>query len=255
VNKIAPLIAKEMRLYFISPIVYVVAAVFLLVSDYLFYGQIVFYSAISTQMMQFQQNLPQINLHTAVFRPTFMNMSIILLFIVPLLTMRLFAEEKRGRTFELLFTSPITITEMILAKFLSAFLVYLLLLTLTLHVPLILSVFTVVPIQPLLTAYLGLALMGGVFVAFGLFASTTTENQIISAVVSFGILIGLWLIGGGQGGGSTPFDEAIRFLSMVQHLDNLVKGLLDTRDISYFVSMIVLGLFLSHRMVESTRWK
>lgn len=254
-KNIAPIIAKEMRLYFISPIIYVVAAVFLLVSDYLFYSQVVFYSSLATQMMQFQQNLPEINIHSVVFRPALMNMSIILLFIMPLLTMRLFAEEKKGRTFELLFTSPITITEMILGKFFAAFLVYLLLLALTLHFPLILSFMTPVSIKPLLASYLGLALMGAVFTAFGLFASTTTENQIISAVLSFGILIGLWLVGGGQSGGETPFSEAINFLSLVQHLDNMVKGLLDTRDIGYFLSMTLLGLFLSHRMVESTRWK
>ncbi len=245
-NNIITLVGKEMRLYFISPIVYVVAMVFLLVSDYLFYSQIVFYSTLSMQMMQFQQNLPQLNVHTVVFRPSFMNMSIILLFIVPLLTMRLFAEEKKGRTFELLFTSPLTITEMILAKFLSAFLIYLLLLALTLHLPLILSTLTPVSIKPLLASYLGLALMGGVFVAFGLFASTVTENQIIAAVVSFG---------GRQEAGGTPLAEVVNFLSLVQHLDNMVKGLLDTRDISYFLSMTLLGLFLSHRIVESTRWK
>ncbi len=254
-RNIVTLVSKEMRLYFSSPIIYVVAMVFLLISDYLFYAQISFYSNLSMQMMRFQQDLPQLNIHTVVFRPSFMNMSIILLFVMPLLTMRLFAEEKKGRTFELLFTSPLTITEMILGKFLSAFLVYLLLLALTLHVPLILFALTTVSIQPLLASYLGLVLMGGVFVAFGLLASTVTENQIIAAVTAFGILLGLWLIGGGQDTSGTPMGEVINYLSLVQHLDNMIKGLIDTRDLSYFLSMTLLGLFLSHRMIESTRWK
>ena len=207
-------------------------------------------------MMRFQQNLPQLNIHNVVFRPSFMNMGIILLLIVPLLTMRLVAEEKKGRTMEFLLTSPLTITEIVLAKFLAAFGLYLLLLVLTLHVPLILSTLTTISVKPLLTSYLGLALMGGVFVSFGLFASTLTENQIVAAVLSFGILIGLWLVGAGSEETSTSAVGAvIHFFSLISHLDNMVKGLLDSRDVSYFLSMMLLGFFLSHRVVESSRWK
>jgi len=255
-KNIFALVGKEMRLYFASPVAYIVAAVFLLVSDYLFYAQIVYFSDLSTQMMQFQQNLPQLNIHLVVFRPAFMNMGIILLLLVPLLTMRLIAEEKKGRTLEFLLTSPLTIMEIVLSKFLAAFGLYLLLLVLTLHVPLILSTLTTVPMKPLLTSYLGLALMGGVFVSFGLFASAVTENQIVAAVLSFGLLIGLWLISpGSEGAASTPMGVVLSFLSLVSHLDNLLKGLLDTRDLSYFLSMMLLGFFLSHRVVESSRWK
>ncbi len=255
-KNILSLVEKEMRLYFISPIAYVVGMVFLMIADYLFYGQTVFLSGLSMQMMRFQQNLSQLNLHQVVFRPTFHTMGVILLFIVPLLTMRLFSEEKKGRTAELLLTSPLTITEMILAKFLAAFSIYLILLALTLHVPLILSALTPVPIKPLLSAYLGMALMGGAFVAFGLFASTLTENQIIAAVVSFGILIGLWLVGAGlQDEGGTPLGAVLNHLSLVSHLDNMLKGLIDSQDVVYFLSLIILGLFLSHRVVESTRWR
>jgi ABC-2 type transport system permease protein len=161
---------------------------------------------------------------------------------------------------ELLLTSPLTITEIVLAKFLAAFFVYLILLILTLHVPLILSTLITVPIKPLIASYLGLAMMGAVFVAFGLFASTLTENQMIAAVTSFGILIGLWLVGAGDqsamgGGEGTPVAAVLNFLSLVQHLDNMVRGLIDTRDISYFISLTLLGLFLSHRVIESSRWK
>jgi len=255
-KNIITLAGKEMRLYFISPVAYVVAMVFLLVVDYLLYSQTVLFSSLSLQMMQFQQNLPQFHIHNVVFRPAFMNLGVILLFLSPLLTMRLFAEEKRGRTMELLLTSPLTISEIVLAKFLAAFFLYLLLLAMTLHVPLMLSTMTTVPIKPLIASYLGLALLGGVFLAFGLMASAITENQIIAAVVSFGILIGLWLIGSGNPeGGESPVEKVMAFLSIVNHLDNMVKGLIDSRDVGYFLSMIALGLFLSHRVVESTRWK
>lgn len=250
------LAGKELKLYFISPIAYVVATVFLAITDYLFYGQIVFYSGLSAQMMRFQGNMPQLNIHQAIFRPTFLNMSIILLLIMPLLTMRLFAEEKKGRTNELLMTSPMTITEIVLGKFLAAWLVYFLLLVLTLHLPLILSMFVPVAWKPLLASYLGLFLMGGVFLSMGLFASSLTENQIIAAVISFGILLGFWLIGlSAQTAGDSPAGKVAGYLSLLEHLDNFVKGLINTRDLTYFISMMLLGLFLTHRVVESQRWK
>lgn len=255
-RNIMTLIGKEMKIYFISPIAYVVAMVFLVVSDYLFYNQILFYSSLSTQMMRFQGNLPQLNIHQAVFRPTFLNMSIILLLIMPLLTMRLFAEEKKGRTTELLLTSPLTITEIVLGKFLAAWIIYFLLLALTLHMPILLGLFTQIAWKPLLSSYLGLLLMGGVFLSVGLFASSLTENQIVAAVISFGILIGFWLIGlSAQNAEGTSAGEVVKYLSLLDHLDNFVKGLIDTRDLTYFISMTTLGLFLTHRVVESQRWK
>ncbi len=258
-KSIAAIVGKEMRLYFSSPIVYVLAAVFLMITDFLAYLQIVNYSNLATQMMRFQQDLSQLNIHKFVFQPSFGNMAFILLLMVPLLTMRLISEEKKGRTMELLLTSPLSITEIVLGKFMAAFSVYLILLAMTLHLPLILATFTTIPMKPMISSYLGLAMMGGVFVSVGLFASTLSENQIVSAVTSFGILIGLWVIGAGGaesgGGAQAPMDAVLNFLSLGLHLDNMLKGLIDTRDISYFISLTLMGLFLSHRVIESTRWK
>lgn len=255
-RNILTLAGKELKLYFISPIAYVLAVVFLMVSDYLFHSQVFFYSTLSSQAMRMQGNVPQINLHEILFRPTFLNMSIILLLIMPLLTMRLFAEEKKGRTTELLMTSPITITEIVLGKFLAAWFIYALLLALTLHLPLMLSHVTYVAWKPLVASYVGLLLMGGVFLSMGLFASSLTENQIVAAVISFGILIGFWLIGlTAQTAADTPAGEVFGYLSLIDHLDNFVKGMINTRDLTYFLSLTILGLFLTHRVVESQRWK
>ncbi len=255
-NNIFTLVGKELRLYFISPIAYVVAMVFLAVSDFLFYNQIRFYSGLSMQMMQMQGNMPELNIHDAIFRPTLMNMSIILILIMPLLTMRLFAEEKKARTSELLMTSPITITQIVLGKFIAVMVVYLLLLVLSLHLPLLLSVAVPISWAPLFASYLGLFLMGGVFLSMGLFASSLTENQIIAAVISFGILIGLWMVSAsGHNAGGSAFKEVASYLSLMSHLDGFVKGLISTRGITYFISMTLLGLFLTHRVVESDRWK
>lgn len=256
-KNIFTLIEKELRLYFISPIAYVVAMVFLAVSDFLFYMQIRFFSDLSTlQMMQMQGDIPELIIHEAIFLPTFRNMSFILLLIMPLLTMRLFAEEKKGRTTELLMTSPITITEIILGKFFASMIVYLLLLILSLHLPLMLSIVTEISWAPLFTSYLGLFLMGGVFLSMGLFASSLTENQIIAAVIGFGILIGLWIVGvSGHNAGNGMLGEVASYLSLSRHLDNFIKGLISSRSVTYFISMTLLGLFLTYRVVESERWK
>jgi len=251
----AAILGKELRLYFFSPIVYVVAAVLLGITDYLFYAQTMFYAAVSAQMMRFQQNLPQMNLHSAIFAPTLMNMSVILLLILPLLTMRLLAEEKKNRTMELLLTSPLSVTQILFGKFFAALFVYLILLALTLHLPIGLSLLSEVTWAPLGAAYLGLALMGGMFLAMGLFASALTENQIVAAVLSFGILIGFWLVGAVSPEEGGRAAEIVHYLSMSAHLDNLVKGLIDTRDVVYFATMTGVGLFLAHRVVDSHRWK
>jgi len=254
-RNITAIVGKEMRLYFVSPIVYVVAAVFLGITDFFFYVQTMYYANGSAQMMRFQQNLPQMNLHSFIFVPTLMNMSVILMLILPLLTMRLLAEEKKNRTMELLLTSPLSVTQILLGKFFAAVLVYLTLLALTLHLPIGLSLLSEVTWAPLGPAYLGLALMGGMFLAMGLFASALTENQIVAAVVSFGILIGFWLVGAAAPEAGTPAAEIVRYLSVSAHLDNMVKGLIDTRDVVYFATMTAVGLFLSHRVVDSHRWK
>lgn len=255
-KNILTLMGKELRLYFISPIAYVVAMVFLAISDFLFYNQIQYFSGLSMRMMQFQNNLPELNIHDAVFRPTLFNMSFILLLIMPLLTMRLFAEEKKEHTNELLMTSPITITEIVFGKFIAALVVYFLLLVLSLHLPLMLSLAVDISWEPLFTSYLGLFLMGAVFLSMGLFASALTDNQMIAAVISFGILIGLWMAGASvHTAGESALGQVANYLSMSNHLDQFIKGLISSRSLTYFISMTALGLFLTHRVVESQRWK
>ncbi len=251
------LIGKELHLYFISPVAYVVAMVFLAVSDFLFYLQVRGISELSSRhMMQMQGEVPQLIVHEAIFIPTFRNMSFVLLLIMPLLTMRLFAEEKKGRTSELLMTSPISITQIVFGKFFAAMLVYLLLLILSLHLPLVLSIVTEISWAPIFSSYLGLFLMGGVFLSMGLFASSLTENQIIAAVIAFGILIGLWIGGvSGANASESGIGEIAVYLSISKHLEGFIKGLISTRSLTYFISMTLLGLFLCYRVVESERWK
>jgi len=250
------IVSKELKVYFISPIAYVVTAVFLIITDFLFYLIAVNFTRISAQVLRSQGFMPQFNLQQMVFRPTYINMSVIMLFIMPMLTMRLFAEEKKSKTAELLMTSPVTLTEIVLGKFLAALAVFSIMLLMTFHMPLILTALTKVDWRPVLASYVGLLLLGGVFLSLGLFASSITENQIVAAVISLGLFLGLWLIGvASQGDVSTNSQAIVSYLSITEHLENFTKGLLDTRDVVYFGSLIILGLFLTHRVVESQRWK
>jgi len=249
------LIAKEVRSYFVSPVVYVVGAVFLLIVGLLSYLYIVFAGAQAIQLMQIQGQA-QINLNDLVFRNLFASIRFVLLIILPILTMRLFAEEKKLRTFEFLMTSPIGLNEIVAGKFISVFLIFLGLLGLTGLIPLTLSLFSDFDWYPIFTGYLGLVLLGGLFLAIGLLASALTENQIVAAFVSFGLLLFLWLLAGlGSLLGDTAAGQIISYISYMDHYDKLVRGLIDTKDLVYFGSAIVLMLFLAHRVVDSARWK
>jgi len=250
------ILAKELRSYFVSPVVYVVGAVFLLIFGVLSYLAVVNAGTQAVRMMQIQGAAAQLNLNDLVFRPTFYSAAIVILLVLPILTMRLFAEERKLRTFELLMTSPIRLNDVVIGKFLGAWLIFFGMLALTGIVPVILSVYSSFDWRPVLTGYLGLALMGALFLATGLFASALTENQIVAAFLSFGLLILVWLLGAlGSVLGDNPIGNTISYLSFIEHYDRLVRGLVDTKDLIYYVSGMVLMLFLAHRVVESQRWK
>mgnify|MGYP000934538172 FL=1 len=249
-------IAKELRGYFVSPIVYVVGAVFLLIFGFLSYLYVVYAGYQAIQIMQMQGGQAQLNLNDLVFRNLFASMRFVLLIILPILTMRLFAEERKLKTFEFLMTSPIGINEIVAGKFVSVFLVFLGLLGLTGLVPAVLMLFSDFDWNPVWTGYLAMALLGALFLSVGLLASAMTENQIVAAFLSFGILLLIWLVSGlGALLGDTPLGQIISYVSFMEHYDRLVRGLVDTKDLVYFFSSLVLMLFLTHRVVESSRWK
>jgi ABC-2 type transport system permease protein len=255
-SAIPAVVAKELRVYVVSPIVYVASATFLFIFGVLSYMYLQAASIRAIQMMQLQGTAAQINLNDLVFRPTFYSTAIILLLILPILTMRLFAEERKLHTFELLMTSPVALSEIVIGKYVSVSLLYLGLLALTGIVPLVLSLYSSFNWDPILTGYLGLALLGALFLAIGLFASAMTENQIVAAFLSFGMLITIWLLGAlGTILGDTTLGNVISYLSFIEHFDRLVRGLIDTKDLIYYGSGLILMLFLAHGVVDSRRWK
>ena len=249
-------IAKELRSAYFSPIIYVVGAVFLLIFGILSYIFVVNAGTQAIRLMQIQGMAAKINLNDLVFRQTFGYTAFTLMFVLPILTMRVFAEERKLRTFELLMTSPVGINEIVAGKFAAVFLIYLGMLALTGSVPVVLAMFNSFDWAPVFTGYLGLLLIGALFLSVGLFASAVTENQIIAAFLSFGLLFFVWLLGTmGAILGDTPAGNAISYLSFIEHYDRLVRGLINTKDLVYFACGILFMLFLTHRVVESQRWK
>ena len=246
---------KEMRLYFTSPVAYVVFTFFLLIVGYFFYSIFAFYNLMSMQAAMNPAFARELNISDAVMRPLFSNTGIILLFSVPMLTMRLFAEEKRSGTIELLLTFPVRDSEVLLGKYAAAMGLFLMLLGLTALYPGIVAYFARVEWGPLLSGYLGLILLGGSFLAVGLMISSLTENQIVAGFATFGILLLFWVIGWAADLAAGNWRALFQYLSILEHLDSFGKGVIDTRDVVYYLSVIALSLFLTMRSLESKRWR
>jgi ABC-2 type transport system permease protein len=250
-----PVFKKEMRLYFGSPVAYVVFTFFLLISGWFFSQIFLFYSDASMRSFmqpQFGQNL---NVIENVMRPLFTNMSVVLLFFIPMLTMRLFAEETRSGTIELLLTYPVRDGEVLAGKYLASLALFALLLALTLLYPGLVAYFTRVEWGPIFTGYLGLLLTGAVFLAVGVLVSSMTENQIVAGFGTFGILLAFWIVGWGAEFAGGALRGVLQYLSIGDHLDGFTRGLIDTKDLVYYVSGVVLALFLTLRSLDSKRWK
>ena len=248
---------REIRSYFVSPIAYVVLTGFLLLGGWFFFNLLSRFSYLLQlyTSMQNPQAMERLNLNEFVIAPLLHNLSIVLVILVPVITMRTFAEEKRTGTFELLLTSPLRIGEIVAGKFLGAALFLAVMLAFTVIYPVLLIVYGDPEIGVILSGYLGLFLLGMSFVAVGLLTSALTENQIIAAVSCLVALLLLYVIGWPAETADATVGAVLRHLSITEHFAELVKGVIDTKDIVYFVSLIVAALFLTHRSVESVRWR
>ena len=196
-----------------------------------------------------------VNVNEQFLRPVFLNATVILLFVLPLVTMRTYSEEKRSGTIELLLTAPLTDLQIILGKFLGAMGLYAAMLAITLiHVGL-LFVFGNPEWRPVVTTYLGLLLMGGCFVSIGLLISSLTKNQIVASAITFGVFLMLWVINWIASFMGPNMQQVLNYLSITDHLDDFTKGIIDTKHLVYYVSFITFGLFLTARSVDTERWR
>lgn len=251
------IVGKELRAYFVSPIAYVVLTGFLLLGGWFFFNLLSRFSLMLTLYTQFQggEAANRLNLNDYVIAPLMHNLSIVLVILVPMITMRSFAEEKKNGTYELLLTSPLRTGELVLGKFLASFLFLCIMIGLTGVYPIILLVFGNPEIGVMVAGYLGLLLVATVFVAMGLLTSSFTENQIIAAVSGLVATLLLYIIGWPADSAGNVLGSLLRYLSVTEHFADMVKGIIDTRGLVYFGSLIMLALFLTQRSVESLRWR
>ena len=244
---------RELNAYFSSPIGYVLVGFFALLFGWFFYVPLAYFEQ---QSMQAGMNPGQtLNVNQMLVGPAFMNTTVIMLLVFPLITMRTYSEEKRSGTIELLLTSPLTDLEIILGKFLGAMLLYVAMLSITLVHMAILFIYGDPEWKPIATGYLGLLLMGGCFLSLGLFISSLTKNQIVAAMATFAVFLMLWVINWISTFVGPTTQAVLAHLSITEHFDDFAKGIIDTKHVIYYLSFMALGLFLTMKSVDSERWR
>jgi ABC-2 type transport system permease protein len=246
---------REMKSYFVSPIAYVVLTVFLFISGFFF--TTILTAWVQQTMMQaaYGQGAPPADVPGMVSRSFFGTISVVLLFMIPMLTMGLFAEEKKRGTIELLLTTPVSNLQAMMGKYLAS-LSFLLIMFLS-------SVLTISALfmygqpewKPIMGAYIGLVLYGAALLAIGLFISTLTENQIVAGVITLGVILVLWLIDALAANAQGMMKDVLSYMSVISHLDDFIKGVIDTTHVIFYVTFAFFGLFLTYRSLESLRWK
>ncbi len=245
---------KELNSYFASPIAYLLMAFFGLIFGFGFYTATRDVARFSFQAQMMGQQQPQ-NVNDAIIKPLLGFASTIALFLIPMITMRTFAEEKRSGTIELLMTSPIRDIDIILGKWLGSLLLYLCVLAMSMINVAMLFAWGKPDLKPVLVAYLGLILQGACLLAIGVFISTTTRNQIVAGGVTFFVCLLLWLLSWFTAFDSSATAQVVNYLSIVTHFENFSKGVIDTKDTVFYLSMIFFCLFMTHRAFESLRWR
>lgn len=245
---------KELHSYFVSPIAYGLGLFFALITGYFFYVAVAIFVQRGMESQMMGQGGPM-DVNEWVIRPVLSNISVIGLFLIPMITMRLFAEEKRSGTIELLATSPVRDWEIIIGKWFAALVLYAAILGLSALNILMLFAYGKPDWKPILIGYLGLLLQGGCLLAIGAFISTTTRNQIVAGIATFAVCLLLWVLDWVTSYETAIWAKVVAYMSVLTHFEGFSKGVLDTKDVVFYLTMIFLGLFLTARSMESIRWR
>ena len=240
-KNIAAIVMKELYTYFVSPVAYFVFFIFTAVSGFFFY--LIFLHVVRSQTQS-----------DVVMESLFPTMSVILLFFTPALTMKLFAEERKTGTIELMSTSPVTDTEMVFGKFLASLVLTFVMLLLTLLFLILVAAFGEIDIGKIASGYLGLILLASTFLSLGLLISSMSKNQIVAALTSFGILLALWIIGS-LSNLAGQFGEFLAYLSLNEHSGDFARGVVGVKHVVYFLSFTAVCLFATVKSVESSKWR
>jgi len=253
-RNIGAITAKELRGYFVSPVAWVMMGLFAFIFGY-FYTVYLNMFVMQSMQSQFGQGPQNMNINMGMIRPLLGNASVLVLFLLPMVTMRTYSEEKRSGTIELLLTSPLTDLEIIVGKFLGAVGLYAGLLAVTAVYVGFLFWFGNPELKPVLSGYLGLFLLGSCFISLGLFISSTTKNQMVAGAATFVFALLFWIINWFSDSAGPTMAAILNYLSITQHFDDFSKGVIDTKHIVFYLSFITFGLFLTMKSVDSERWR
>ena len=258
-RNVAAILEKEWRHYFGSPIAYVAICMWTLLFGF-FYNFAVEFFLRQSMMMSQQAEFgggPKLSLNEYLIRPVIQNMAVVALFVLPMLTMRLYAEEKRTGTIELLATSPITDWQIVLGKFLGALALYVLMIGVGLINVALLFYFASSPPEwkPVATGALALLLVGASLISLGLFLSTLTRNQIVAGILGFGLALVFWIFSWFDQPTADATWKVVAYLGITNHMENMAKGVVELKDVVFYLSFVAFGLFLAQQSVESQRWR
>jgi ABC-2 type transport system permease protein len=247
---------REVRTYFKTPSFYIIIGLFLTFMSFTWIMLLNSFTAKVAKMAFTQGGEQGLNLHRQVFMTLMENVNFVLLILVPFLTARLLAEEKKLKTFDLLLTSPITSAQIVMGKYLGGLSITWLLCGLTFLYPLSVAKFTEIQWGVLLTAYTGLLLVVAMYVAIGLFASSLTDSNLLSGFVAIILSLGLWYMSWGSATAVSPLAiQIFDHLSVAQHFSKMLEGSIQIISFAFTLSVITLFCFLSERVVESERWR
>ncbi len=253
-RNILTICSKEIKSYFVSPIAYLLMGLFGLIFGYFFYSASAYF-VMAGMRAQMQGGGGPMSVNEYVIAPLFGNASVVGLFLIPLISMRLFAEEKRSGTIELLMTSPIKDWEIVLGKWMGAVFMYMCVLLMAAANVALLFIWGNPDWRPVLTGFLGLLLQGATVLSIGTFISTLTKNQIIAGAATFSICLLLWVLSWVSSYNEAGWAQVIAYCSILTHFEPFSKGIIDTKDVVFYLSAIFLGLFLTTRSLESMRWR
>ena len=246
---------KELSIYFTSPIFYVIASIFICISGIFFYNAMVYVSLLATKIAQYQVETG-VDMNELLLRPVFSDMSMLIVFIIPIISMRLYAEESSQGTIELLFTYPLSDINVLAAKYLAGLSVLICILAITTVLMALMAVVATPDWGVVLSSYIGLVLMGGAILSLGVFTSSLTKNQIVAAALTLGLVLGFWVIGWFAGAmPNTPLSEFLQEISLISHLSRFLKGMVTIKDIAFFVCFSIFFLSLTLRVLDSHRWR
>ncbi|PWT94185.1 MAG: ABC transporter permease [Acidobacteria bacterium] len=243
---------KELEQYFASPIAYVVVSFFLVLSGFFFFLYLKFYLQNVTMAGSMGQETNEVS--QAIMRPFFSNIAFFFLSIFPLLTMRQVAEEKKLGTYELLMTSPVSVGQLVVGKFLGTVSFMAVILVLISIYPAVLFIFGHPDFGPIGTGFLGLLLLGSAFLSFGILFSALTESQIVAAVLGYVFFLILWIVNF-LTSADTWYGKVLQYISVYQRFDDFTKGIVNLGDAVYYLSFAFFGLFVTAIVLQSQRWK